>query len=118
MFEQWRARAPEDEVITFKASRFMSHIKRLTEPDEPVARLMERVTPLDDRLGAVLLSCPRTCSPTPTSSTRASPALPPNAHPVELRHDSWWNPDLRDMLTARRAALVRLKRRRFDAVSF
>jgi uncharacterized protein YecE (DUF72 family) len=25
---------------------------------------------------------------------------------VEPRHDSWWNPDLRDVLTAHRAALV------------
>ena len=43
VFEQWRARTPADYGVTVKASRFLSHIKRLREPEEPVARLMERV---------------------------------------------------------------------------
>lgn len=107
VFAQWRARTPADYVVTVKASRFPSHIKRLREPAEPVARLMDRVSALDNRLGAVLLQLPPdlpcdvdkldaclTCFP---AGTRVA---------VEPRHASWWNADLRDVLTVRRAALV------------
>ncbi len=55
VFESWAARTPADYVLTIKASRFLSHIKRLREPQEPVERLMERVAGLGSKVGAVLL---------------------------------------------------------------
>ena len=58
VFAAWAARTPHDYVLTVKASRFLSHIKRLREPEEPVARLMERVAGLGTKLGAVLLQLP------------------------------------------------------------
>src|SRR3954452_6129489 len=42
-FETGAPRAPPDYVITVKASRFLTHMKRLREPQEPVTRLMDRV---------------------------------------------------------------------------
>src|SRR5437764_10294780 len=60
VFEQWAVRTPADYVITVKASRFLSHIKRLKDPQEPVQRLMDRVAGLGDKLGAVLLQLPPT----------------------------------------------------------
>ena len=107
VFEAWAARTPRDYVVTVKASRFLSHVKRLKEPAEPVARLVDRVAGLGAKVGAVLLQLPpdlqcdvdaldacRACFP---AGTRVA---------VEPRHASWWNADLRDVLTARRAALV------------
>ena len=106
-FEAWRARTPDDYVVTVKASRFLSHIKRLRDPQEPVARLMDRIAGLGDKLGAVLLQLPPTlqrdvelldaCLACFPSGTRVA---------VEPRHDTWWDPGTREVLERRQAALV------------
>ena len=38
-FAGWQARIPGDFVMTIKASRYLTHIKRLRDPEEPVAKL-------------------------------------------------------------------------------
>ena len=107
VFEQWRARTPADYVVTVKASRFLSHIRRLREPEEPVARLMDRVAALGDRLGAVLLQLPPDLQSEVERLDACLACFPAGTRvAVEPRHASWWNPDLRDVLTARGAALV------------
>src|SRR3712207_8165109 len=42
-FEAWRARTPPDFRWAAKASRFLTHVKRPRDPEEPVARLAARV---------------------------------------------------------------------------
>src|SRR5687768_9312839 len=107
VFEQWRARTPADYVVTVKASRFLTHIKRLKEPEEPVARLMDRVAALGDRLGAVLLQLPPDLQSDVERLDATLACFPEGTRlAVEPRHASWWNPDLRDVLTARGTALV------------
>ena len=59
-FEKWRERTPPDFRWAVKASRFLTHIKRLREPEEPVARLMERAAGLGDKLDTILLQLPPT----------------------------------------------------------
>ena len=57
-FADWKARTPEDFVMAIKASRFLTHVKRLQDPAEPVQRLMRAAAGLGDRLGPVLLQLP------------------------------------------------------------
>lgn len=59
-FAAWRARTPADFVMAVKASRFLTHVRRLNEPAEPVRRLMTAAEGLGDRLGPVLLQLPPT----------------------------------------------------------
>lgn len=107
VFESWRDRTPDDYVLTVKASRYLSHIKRLKEPEEPVARLMDRVAGLGDRLGAVLLQLPPNLQCDVDLLDACLACFPAGTRvAVEPRHASWWNADLRDVLTARQAALV------------
>ena len=107
VFEQWRARTPRDYVVTVKASRFLTHVKRLKEPEEPVLRLMDRVAGLGDRLGAVLIQLPPNLQSDVDALDACLACFPAGTRlAVEPRHASWWNPDLRDVLTARGAALV------------
>ena len=35
-FEDWARRTPDDFVFVVKASRYLSHVKRLADPEEPV----------------------------------------------------------------------------------
>ncbi|GIH05785.1 hypothetical protein Rhe02_38520 [Rhizocola hellebori] len=37
-FEQWRQRTPRGFRVAVKMSRYLTHIKRLNDPAEPVAR--------------------------------------------------------------------------------
>ena len=53
-FEAWRDRTPPDFRWAVKASRFLTHIKRLREPEEPVARLMGRAVGLGAKLDNAL----------------------------------------------------------------
>src|SRR5690242_17699586 len=59
-FEAWRERTPEDFVVAVKASRYLTHVRRLRDPREPVERLMDRARGLGGRLGPVLLQLPPT----------------------------------------------------------
>ena len=105
-FEAWRARTPDDVRWAVKASRFLTHIKRLRDPAEPVARLMDRVAGLGDRLDAVLLQLPPTLRADPQllrECLAQFPAGTPVA--VEPRHESWWTDEVRALLERYGAAL-------------
>jgi uncharacterized protein YecE (DUF72 family) len=106
VFEDWAARTPADYVVTVKASRFLTHVKRLREPEEPVARLLDRVVGLGTRTGALLLQLPPTLRADVALLDGCLRCFPPGTRvAVEPRHDSWWVPELREVLTGRGAAL-------------
>jgi len=53
-FRAWQAAVPPGFVFAVKASRFLTHVKRLSEPDAPLRRFLSRARHLGDRLGPVL----------------------------------------------------------------
>ena len=57
-FAAWRERTPGDFVFAAKLSRYLTHVRRLREPAEPVARFLDRAGGLGDRLGPVLVQLP------------------------------------------------------------
>jgi uncharacterized protein YecE (DUF72 family) len=111
-FAGWRARTPEGFLMAVKASRYLTHIRRLRDPAEPVSRLMRAASGLGDRLGPVLLQLPPNLPADPGAldaclrelARFGGPAGPP-AVAVECRHDSWWSDEVRDLLARHHAAL-------------
>jgi uncharacterized protein YecE (DUF72 family) len=59
-FTQWAERTPAGFVMAVKASRYLTHIRRLRDPAEPVGRLLGAATGLGAALGPVLLQLPPT----------------------------------------------------------
>ena len=57
-FARWRERAPMRFLFAVKASRFLTHMKKLKDPEEPVERLFTRMRQLGNRLGPVLYQLP------------------------------------------------------------
>lgn len=111
-FQQWRERTPDDFCMAVKMSRYLTHIKRLREPAEPVARFLDRATALGDKLGPVLLQLPpnlRADIPALDATLARFPAGVRVA--VEPRHRSWWSNELRATLQRRNAALCWADRR-------
>src|SRR5262245_15265953 len=105
-FEQWRARTPDGFVMAVKASRYLSHIRRLRDPAEPVRRMLEAFAGLQDRLGPVLIQLPPGMKADPELLDCALSQYPPDVRvAVEPRHASWWNDRTREVLAAREAAL-------------
>jgi uncharacterized protein YecE (DUF72 family) len=106
-FQGWARRAPEDAVVTVKASRYLTHIKRLRDPKPSVDLLMERAQGLGDRLGPVLVQLPPDLRVEPDNLAATLDAFPPGVRiAVEPRHESWWTDEVREMLTVRNPALV------------
>ncbi len=105
-FVSWRDRVPGDFVMTVKASRYLTHVRRLRDPAEPVKRLLDAAAGLGDRLGPVLLQLPpdlRADSDLLRGCLRQFPVTVRVA--VEPRHESWWTDEVREVLAAANAAL-------------
>ncbi|MBH1937519.1 DUF72 domain-containing protein [Streptomyces sp. AV19] len=105
-FAAWRDRTPAGFVMAVKASRYLTHIKRLHDPAEPVERLMRHASGLGDRLGPVLLQLPPTLRADAASLDAALARFPAGTRvAVEPRHPSWWTDEVRAVLEHRGAAL-------------
>lgn len=106
-FVGWRQRTPPGFLMAVKASRFLTHIKRLRDPVEPVARLMVAAAGLGDRLGPVLLQLPPTLSADPAALAECLARFPAGTRvAVEPRHPSWWTENVRRVLAGHGAALA------------
>ncbi|MFF0545933.1 DUF72 domain-containing protein [Nocardia thailandica] len=106
-FVAWRERTPDDFVFAVKASRFLTHIRRLREPEEPVRRLLDRADGLGGRLGPVLLQLPPTLRADADLLDDCLRCFPRSVRvAVEPRHASWWTGEIRAVLERRGAALA------------
>ncbi|GHC34622.1 DUF72 domain-containing protein [Streptomyces cinnamoneus] len=105
-FADWHDRTPAGFVMAVKASRYLTHIKRLRDPEEPVERLLRHAAGLGDRLGPVLLQLPPTLHADAALLDAALRCFPRRVRvAVEPRHGSWWTDEVRAVLEGRGAAL-------------
>jgi uncharacterized protein YecE (DUF72 family) len=106
-FVAWAERTPADYLFAVKASRYLTHIRRLREPREPVDRLMARASGLGSKLGPVLVQLPPNLAVDAAALAETLAAFPVGVRvAVELRHASWFTGEVRDVLTRAGAALV------------
>lgn len=105
-FERWREDTPRDFVFAVKMSRYLTHIRRLREPEEPVQRFMDRASRLGSKLGPVLVQLPPHMPADPARLDAALARFPAGTRvAVEFRDPSWFCDEVRAVLEARRAAL-------------
>jgi uncharacterized protein YecE (DUF72 family) len=105
-FVKWAARLPDDFVVTVKASRYLTHIRRLLDPKEPVTRLLDCAEGLGARLGPVLVQLPPGLTAEPDRLDETLHYFAGRARvAVEPRHPSWWIDDVRRVLEKHNAAL-------------
>lgn len=108
----WYDQLPPDALVAVKASRYLTHVKRLREPAEPVARLTDRLAPLADRLGPVLLQLPPNLQADIDALADTLGQFPAGMRlAVEPRHPSWFTAELTALLADFDAALVWADRR-------
>jgi uncharacterized protein YecE (DUF72 family) len=111
-FEAWARRTPDDFVMAVKASRYLTHIRRLREPEQPVRLFLERATRLGSKLGPVLLQLPPTLQIDVERLDNVLTLFPASVRvAVEFRHQTWYVEDVRAVLERHGAALCLADRR-------
>ena len=117
-FGAWRERARGDFLYAIKASRFLTHLKRLRDPEEPVIRLFEHARELGDRFGPVLYQLPGNFHrdlprldaflavlPRTLGEIGGTPKSRRLRHVIEFRHPSWYEEATFELLRTRDVAL-------------
>jgi uncharacterized protein YecE (DUF72 family) len=106
--EGWVDQTPPGFVIAVKASRYMTHVKRLREMKRVAARYFEAIKPLADspKLGPVLWQLPANFQRDDDRLGEALEQLPKARHCFEFRHPSWLVPEVYELLRRHRVALV------------
>ena len=105
-FRRWRERAPAGFLFAVKASRYLTHMKKLKEPEEPLRRFFEHARPLERTLGVVLYQLPPRWPADLARLDHFLHALPRAVrHAIEFREPSWYAPEVLDLLEAHGVAL-------------
>jgi uncharacterized protein YecE (DUF72 family) len=105
-FAGWARRAPGGFVFAVKASRYLTHLKRLRESAEPLDRLWSRARRLDRHLGPMLYQLPPRWKPNLERLQAFLASVPgDDAQALEIRDRRWYRPDV---LTALGASPVSL----------
>jgi len=102
----WCEQVPADFRFTLKASRRITHNKRLKDADDETAYLLRTTATLGTRLGTLLFQLPPNLRKDLSRLERFLDLLPA-ATPAafEFRHPSWLDDDVLDALRGRRRAL-------------
>ena len=104
-FEVWGDRVPRRFRFAVKASRYLTHLKRLREPREPLHRLWSRARHLGMRLGPVLYQLPPRWKPDPELLGTFLAALPEGPQAIEFRDRRWYGEATLRALDSARVAL-------------
>jgi uncharacterized protein YecE (DUF72 family) len=106
--EGWAEQTPPGFVFAVKASRYLTHVRRLTDVRAGVERFYERIEPLREggKLGPVLWQLPGNFRRDDERLGEALRELPPGRHCFEFRHESWFAAEVYELLRRHGAALV------------
>jgi uncharacterized protein YecE (DUF72 family) len=111
-FEEWRMKTPPSFEFAVKASRFLTHVRRLREPKQVIDRLLERAAGLGGKLGPILVQLPPTMRCDLVRLDEALAAFPASVRVVvELRHESWLTDATAELLRRHGAATCLADRR-------
>jgi len=104
-FANWRAAVPDDFIFAVKASRYITHMKKLKEPQEGLSRLFNNINALEEKLGPILFQLPPMWKLNLERLRDLLRLLPPYyRYTFEFRHHSWYTPEVLDLLRQHNAA--------------
>ena len=106
-FEHWRDQTPEDFAFAIKGHRYLTHVKRLLEPEQPLQQSREAAAGLGGKLAVVLWQTPRSLHKDMARLQNVAHALaawPEVRHVMEFRHASWFDDEVAVCLRAHRIA--------------
>lgn len=104
----WTERTPAGFLFAIKASRYLTHVRRLRDIGLGLRRFWEPLEPMRaaGKLGAVLWQLPETFKRDDEALASLLGELPPARHAFEFRHRSWFVGDVRACLEDHGASIV------------
>lgn len=103
--KQWLQATPDNFQFAVKASRYITHMKKLKDPDKTLKALMQVIEGLGDKLGPVLFQLPPRWSANPERLSTFLKAVPEEVQvAVECRDHSWHSDEIMDCLAEFNAA--------------
>jgi uncharacterized protein YecE (DUF72 family) len=103
----WLAATPDDFVFALKASQRITHFDQLRHPAETLPLFVERAALLGARLGPLLFQTPPTLARDDDRLAGFVASLPDDRRcALEVRHPSWYEEPVYELLRARGVALV------------
>jgi uncharacterized protein YecE (DUF72 family) len=104
----WAEQVPDGFLFAVKASRYLTHMRRLRNIDAGVERFWECIEPLSEagKLGPVLWQLPESFERDDEVLSRTLANLPRAEHCFEFRHPSWFDSDVYALLAEQGASLV------------
>jgi uncharacterized protein YecE (DUF72 family) len=105
---RWAEQTPNHFVFAAKASRYLTHIKKLSDLGQGIERYYERIEPLVEtrKLGPIVWQLPPWFKRDDERLAEALAALPDGRHCFEFRHETWFAKDVYELLRERGVALV------------
>jgi uncharacterized protein YecE (DUF72 family) len=104
----WIEHTPAEFLFAVKASRYLTHIRRLRELSDGIERFYEPLEPMIEagRLGPVLWQLPENFHRDDERLMQWLEALPHGMHTIEFRHPSWFVPEVMNALRQGGVALT------------
>jgi uncharacterized protein YecE (DUF72 family) len=104
----WLEQTPPDFLFAVKASRYLTHVRRLREVEQGIERFYDAIRPLAEspKLGPVLWQLPANFKADPPRLAGLLEQLPPGRHAFEFREPGWFSDTVLSLLQAHGAALV------------
>jgi uncharacterized protein YecE (DUF72 family) len=104
-FDNWRQSVPANFVFAVKASRFLTHQKKLKDPESALEKLLPRASRLSNKLGPILFQLPPRWRVNADRLEALLEALPRDLrYAFEFRDLSWIQPDITKLLARFNAA--------------
>ncbi len=103
----WATQVPDDFRFVIKASRRITHFKRLKEANEPMDYLVSNTSDLGDKLGALLFQLPPNMKMDLVRLAAFLELVPDAVHAAfEFRHETWFDASVYKLLSEHNCALV------------
>lgn len=98
-FSSWRKAVPEGFLFSVKASRYITHMKKLKDPKESLRQFLDHAKSLKEKLGPILFQLPPGWQINKERLEQFLKVLPAKFRYVfEFRNDSWYEEEIFDLL--------------------
>ena len=117
MVKGWYRKAPSNFIFVVKASRQITHLRKLVNIEQPLERFVQRVSLLNEKLGPLLYQLPPSIKKDLTLLENFLKKLPEDyLHAIEFRHASWEEDETFALLSRYNVAHCVVSRKRYPFV--
>ncbi len=106
-YERWLKITPKNFVFSVKISRYLTHIKKLNDSQEPWQRFINNAKCLDKKLGPILVQLPPNFKANSEKLSKLLKIIPKKYKiALEARNKTWFTGEIYDILKKHNAAMV------------